>query len=344
MKPLHRLLPLFRFVPPVVLMAAVVNAALLAADVLTDDWIETANVARDTNRVALRVRGAEKAFRSGGLAPDRPLVAIYGFSTIGDGIDLEMLDREDGVDVRYLHLASGGLELSLFASRIEPLLNSRLQPDLVILGIHPFVMVEPRQIRIEGEDGPAPDVAGEVSRQIWIVRHREGLANLADDLLMNVRRRLEDAQNPDEDPWGQVWPLRSTPGGEYPSERGLQAWNRLFETNGKYNLDYYMQDRAGSTQRLVEIITRLHGGGSKVVVLLMPDRNSVRDQVPVEAKTWLLEDLRARFPETSLPILDFSELLPDSGFRDIAHANEYGRETLSRSLAREIPRLLEDPA
>ncbi len=354
MVPPRRLTKILGFAAPLLLVAVGFNLLLGMLDdqfspiFPADD--QAGSPQNDSARaLKQRIEEAEAWYRLGEVKADRPLCVIFGLSTVRDGINVDIVDQEDGAEINYLFLGgAGGSGIYDFVFEVESLIENPLRPDLVCLGIHSFMLAIPPP---EGDESDRFDKEFETDEaevdsgtflgtegNLWTVHRRQDFSRLVDGWQMKARQRLVEKGKDREGPFGQ--PPYTPKFATASEQRGLDR----FEQRGWYELQTYTDNFEGSANLLFDVVARLQAKGARVVLMLMPERSFERESFPPEVRPMLVESIQARFPDDSVPVLDFSDALPDLEFADHVHANEYGRIRLSRQLAREIPRLIPAPA
>lgn len=90
-----------------------------------------------------RSHGAAAQYRDGVFGDDDPLVVILGLSSASEGIQLSTLKQRLEGRTRYLALCGAGRNMGEVARYAGPLLESDLRPELVVLAINPFHLMDP---------------------------------------------------------------------------------------------------------------------------------------------------------------------------------------------------------
>ena len=163
-----------------------------------------------------RVSNAFQEYQEGHVSTDDSLCAIVGTSNVREGIDLKTVAESAGVPCRYLGLPSSGLDMLDVAEIAEPLLASRLRPDLVILGVGRYQLVDtrPPDALHEGvlahlRRGDFRYVASALWKRNWIDFRRQEIsvasaAALADaraDMFRYFQVHLKQSQESHRSPW-----------------------------------------------------------------------------------------------------------------------------------------------
>ncbi len=297
-----------------------------------------------------RVALATQEYEEGRVDRDQYLCVITGLSNVREGIDLSVIAREAGVNCRCLGLAGAGGGMLDVARHAEVILTSSLRPDLVVIGIGPYQMLDPQPKPVSKERGvPAMlrrfdlrHAAIAVRNGSWVYSRRIDVSLAVEDAVLDARARLfRDLQVRLKQPEGGTrspWrAMTRAMGKEHYSEATLREELWSFESQGAFDLQKYARSsKAPAT--LVQIIKQFRERGTAVVVLLMPEHSWVRRRMPEDIARVVRDPLRQAFPEGTPPVLDLRDAVSDDGFVDLGHLNTRGSIDCSRLLAPELRR------
>jgi hypothetical protein len=300
-----------------------------------------------------RVAGALRQYEEGEVRPDEPLCSIIGLSTVREGIDLGRVSAEAGVGCRFLGLAGAGMMIPDMVPHAEILLASPLQPDLVILGIGPYQLLDPKPGRGPSQPpgiasylrrGDLRNAATEARNALWIYARRRDVSLTAEAALLEARARLFHAfrvrLGPSvEGPQGPWRDMLKTIQKDHFSEATLREEEQFFEGLGTFDPRAYARGRRAAAA-LIDLVRRFRDRGAAVVLVLMPESSRLRRRMPPEASRALEAALGRAFPGSMPPILDLRDAVEDAGFVDLAHLNHAGCLRCSRRLAEAIRRYL----
>lgn len=281
-----------------------------------------------------KVQGAKAYYRDPINKKNTSLVVLLGLSSASEGISIQQLQkqasgRSDNV-TRFLSLSGAGRNFKEIAIYAEPLVNSTLDPKLVILAINPFHLMDPPVRKLDLWQVligiPRLQLLGG-----WFATKRDDLRHLVDMKVLNIRTSLFDwfGNRVDEkglDPWRE-----NTLMGLRPLQTTEQWQHRINEYGyrGYYNINSYQHGQQ-QTIILSKLLKTFSKKGSKVVVVLMPEHTSLYQNVPENVMQTLVGELKEQLSGGKLPrIVDLRQAIPDSGFNDISHMNQDGRESFT---------------
>jgi hypothetical protein len=95
-------------------------------------------------------------------------------------------------------------------------------------------------------------------------------------------------------------------------------------------------DKPGTLRALIEITRELTNQGIHVWFVLVPEKSTLREAMPAEAKQSLQEALDHEFGGHAPSILDCRDALPDDLFFDVAHVNREGKKVFTHYLATKL--------
>ncbi len=265
-----------------------------------------------------RVDGAAAQYRDGIVGADERLCVVMGLSGAQEGIDLKQLADEDDVDCRYLGLsgASDGTMAGL-SELVAPLFVSGLSPELAIMAISPFQLVE-RPYK--------PSIA------------RSDVQNVVDAKVVKVRRSILrvfgveiDPRYTDEDPWGEAFKMYE---GQVSPEVLSQKVDE-YGRRGYYDPRKYEESDAQAAV-LIRLVQQLSRRNAQVVIILLPVHPALNSKLPANASDAVVAPLRRAFKDKAPPVLDFQNAVEEKLFWDVSHLNTEGRQQFTSMLAHEV--------
>lgn len=293
--------------------------------------------------IAERVATVENQWQEVGSMHVR-LAVVTGLSTAREGIDPIQIYKETKGGVRLLNISSSGGSFSEMRTYSEPLLNSSLQPDLVIMAVHPCwlagrqLRTSPQSESVSRESGKKvstetdfQQLRGWVAQQLWVLNNRRAIHSELRQFMLEWRARIHYLTNissiePSREgdyPWSVQIAYRDQ---QAPPEF-LQAQLRAWASTGWFDPGRFGTHSAES-QSLRLFINLLRDKTSNLVIVLMPESEEFRSQVPLSAAETLMNIVQS--VDRGISVLDLRASLPDAMFRDHAHLNSQGRLALSR--------------
>jgi hypothetical protein len=270
-----------------------------------------------------------------------PLGVVLGFSTARDGLVPELLQsRPGGRDIRWLNLAGSGGSFYELAYYVRPLFESQLDPELLVLAVHP-VWLAGRATKLELVNATPAEVAAALCRRdtdlaekgarewSWLAFNnnrlslaaREVMASVREDVFAGLERPLDSLFPPAADPW-KVERLYSGRATDEARNTQMKAWEQFgwfdpaqFSTQGI------------EAEALTAVVRAALENAERVVIVWLPEGEVLRARVPAEAERVFREVLGT--VERAPPIVDLRAALGEELFYDHAHVNEAGRAVLS---------------
>ena len=296
--------------------------------------------------IAERVATVEQQWKGAGSTQAK-LAVVTGLSTAREGIDPVRVYKATKGGVRLLNISSSGGSFSEMRTYTEPLLKSRLQPDLVILAVHPCWLAG-RQLRTPPQSLPIfRGSEGEVStetvfqqlrvwvvQQFWVMKNRRAIHSELRQLMLGWRARLHY--------WANISPTESLLESDYPwsvriayqdnraPPEFLQNQLREWASAGWFDPDRFGVQTA-EAQSLRFFVNAIRGKTPNLIVVLMPESEEFRNRVPLRATETLIDIVQA--VDRDISVVDLRASLPDAMFRDHAHLNAQGRLALSAEVA-----------
>jgi hypothetical protein len=341
---LTRLRPVAEIVLWLGLVAVLVIFGLQAIGVTA--WIPKAvsgNGFLEDNRQ--RVDSAFADYNEGAVNRADHLAAIIGISNVREDVDLGAVRAVVGSEWHLLGLGGAGLGIRDVAQHADVVLASPLRPDLVVLGISLYQLVDTKPISrqpqgildyLRRRDFRNAAVAARDS--VWLYSRRQDVGLAADAALLESRDRLFRrwgvvvSQSTRRSAWREMikadWP-------DHFSAATLRDEEAFFEGSGVFESKSYTA-AVSAPAVLVDMVHRFRDRGAVVVVLLMPHHSTMQRRIPAEAIDAVNGPLRAAFGKDAPVVLDFQNSVPDSGFVDLSHLNAEGRSEFSRLFAQSL--------
>lgn len=298
-----------------------------------------------------RVELAVQQYRDGSVDSNDHLVAIVGISGVRQGIELSVLAKSATPDWHFLGLGGAGLGIYDVAPYANLLLSSELRPDVVVLGIGVYQLLDTRPkpgsttlgVLDYLRRGDFRNTATAIRDSLWVYSRRQDINLTVQSSVLKARAELfrlfrvalleSDVEK--QSPWREMiksdWP-------DHFSAHTLQEEEQFFADLGVFDRATY-ENAPKATSTFVGLIENFRRRGSNVVVLLMPEHSTLQRRIPPEAAEIVRRNLQSHFP-ANLPILDFRQSIDDGGFVDLAHLNRRGSLQFSSLLAKSMSALL----
>ena len=289
-----------------------------------------------------RVRAAAAMQEAEPASADTPLVVVVGLSSASEGVSLDALRERLAAETRVLGLAGGGRNISDAARYAEPLLQSRLDPSLVILAINAFHLLDPPPVSEVFVDNLTSAETMDALRGYWLVDRRRDIKHAVDARIDTLRSDTQSLLRADmpvrEDPWREIQRMH------IPQSTLETQWRRNlagYRQRGYYDAENFLRSRRqpAAFRQLVEAIRER---GAEVMVVLMPLHSRLREQLPAAARELLTSELVASMGDDALPI-DLTDAIADDGFSDISHMNQRGRDAFGPLFADVIAERFQSP-
>jgi hypothetical protein len=305
-----------------------------------------------------KVAGVVSECQRGEEGAGARLGVLLGRSTLREGLDPAILEKAGPPGFRWLSLYGSGGSFIYLEDPAWVLFASGLRPAVVLVAINPYMLAGRPYLTEEpcprlGE-AAADLAAGELrpaARELretlaasgWVLTYRRLVNQRYRRALLQARLRLFRAWGlgvdalfpPDPDPWKVR--LGGFPFHQTEQYRNLQlGWMRDF---GWFDARSYS---AGGPQAeaLVRVIAGCRARGARVLLVLLPERSTLRSRVPARAAQYLRAALKEHFAADPPPVLDMRDALADELFCDQSHPNVRGRALASELLGRRLRAML----
>jgi hypothetical protein len=291
-----------------------------------------------------RVDSAEAYLGSRPANANPPLVAIVGISDVREGTRLEILSEKARNNVRFIGVAGAGAGFASVEEQASLILNSKLRPAAVVIGISPMHMIEVKDFN-EGaakaaaanEDGLIESTKAEVRGALWFIQRRSDLVGWLDRILLKLKTgiRHQFGQETSTDPRSPWRPLLRTLKAEHYPEEVLRRGLGAIEASGGSELSTLERSRLPFSAAGT-LVRRFEDRGARVIIMVMPRHPWLEAIVPPLADQIITLRLRAASGDQDLKVFDYSDTVPASGFIDLVHLNTVGGEVFSRHLADDL--------
>lgn len=295
------------------------------------------------SRMARIVEEAEHQYREGIVGGDQYLCALLGASSARQGFVLKQLVAEADVKTRFLGLCDPGAGVYRLADYADPLLESGLQADLVVLAIHTFFLVDQQVIEAADQStNPGDGLLAAMADRVGVHRNRGRVNRDASALLYSARSRIFrffDVENDtrrdlggEDVLWESMVKLRVD--GQGRASPGVQPAHGFAEL-GFFDPGSYSESNA-ELRTLIELAERFRQRGAQVVIVLMPEHSELRGRVPAVSLQILNQSIEKSSPPGAVPIVDLRAAIEDSGFADVTHLSGSGSRQFSTLFANRL--------
>ena len=364
MQAIKRLIPVAQIACWGVIALLVVNAVLWGVDAVTPNWLPYRMAGEGfRDDITQRVQAAQVRYAAD-VGHDEYFCVLLGLSSLREGTDLKLLGQLGSAKCRYLGLCGAGPALDAIPEEAHELEDSKLRPDLVIIGVNEFLQAKPVAPPTEaggasGGGGAATPVHSkfigdllhhdlrnmvkDVLSWVWFYERRRDVSGEIESLLLSGKEKILHAlgahmNNPLNDPWREMIRLG---GPDHASAAALREQLAAYAKRNLFAANTYDTTQArAQIESLSDLIRLMKSRGATVVVVLMPEYSQLRSQIPAIAVTQLETQLKAGLSASAPPILNLRDALPDDDFTDIAHVNPEGREAFTKLLAAKVAEYL----
>lgn len=258
-------------------------------------------------------------------APNRYGLLI-GASTIQRGPLPQRMRESLGFPWLLLGVGGGTRGFAKLLRSVERQGVSRLEPGVIVLGIHPIWICEPpRRAVPPPEPGP-----------LWALRERKKISNRIYGSLQDLREQLIGSvghdyavYRPALHPWE---PSPESPRDQPLPDAQISRHRERSEAAGRFAAANYPAD-SPMLHNMVRVVKELVRVQPKLLVALMPEREAYRSRVPKVAKRLVLDTLERELGESGAGVVDLSGAIEDELFWDNYHLTMVGRRVLSDRLS-----------
>lgn len=260
-----------------------------------------------------------------------PYGVMFGQSTLGAGIDAAMLEKHDGLPLRWFNLHGWGGSVNRTRDLVDLAYASDMKPGVVLICINPYMLVG-HDFEI-GHRMMARKEGKFFKSWIWIYDNRFVVNVLARNAWLRLRMALlrtfrfgflslyqpEPAGLQGDKPRVRLPSLTPAEMADNIEMRREEGWG----DPARYRPD------SSNSRSLVEIVSASRARGATVAIILMPEHSLFRRLIPPRAVPCFDEINRLNFPDNPVPIYNLRERIPDDLFLDPDHAGVDGLEPIS---------------
>lgn len=348
-----------RRLAPILTVAALILGAAFALDLLIGFTAGGYVVPQqrpipeaDSIDAQLRSAGLKAAYQSGSIKPTEKVLVHVGTSAFWRALDPDILTNELGSGYRHALIYGRGGSLANIAQLTEPLLNSNIRPEGIVLYISPSMLGgrppgEPINLdlakTVRSLDGT--DMVALLEQSLWLGRYRSYVQYFLQQQLATLRTTMRSAiglsatKQPIRDPWTRR-PIR-----DFDAPVGTASqWNQwtYWEENGFFDATRYRQQQSEQMAFLCDVIKRANGMGSRVIVVLIPLKARLRQSLPAELWKTIPAEIDKCKGNANVTIIDMSDSVSDEAFADYIHVTSAGRTVFSKELATRLQARLKD--
>jgi hypothetical protein len=266
---------------------------------------------------------------------------LLGQSTLEAGIDPAVLDAEAGLPLRWLNLYGVGGSINKIDDIAELVFASGLRPEVVVFAINPYMLVGIDYGRVRASE--RTNSGNWIKPWVWTLENRLVFNHVVQTAIHRARLALIkasgqgiDAMYPAAaDPWAVIYPQHVA----HRDASGLRSRMDYDRSIGWLDPANYNVTNSNATT-LVKLVRRFRDEGTKVVIVLMPERSIFREAMPKEALDCLATINRDEFPGRPVPIVSLVDQVPDPLFLDLDHLDPEGRALCSKLVARRLHELI----
>jgi hypothetical protein len=266
---------------------------------------------------------------------------LLGQSTLECGIDPALLDAEADLPLRWLNLYGVGGSINKIDDIAELVFAGGLKPEVVVFAINPYMLVGIDYDRVRTSERAS--TGNWIKPWVWTLENRVVFNHVVQTAIHQARLAMIkasgqgiDAMYPAAaDPWSVIYP-RDKRHSDATQLRWRLDYNRSI---GWLDPASYKVTNFNETT-LVKLIRRFRDEGTKVVIVLMPERSIFREAIPSEALDCLATINRDAFADRPVPVVSLVDQVPDTLFLDLDHLDREGRAQCSKLVARHVHELL----
>ncbi len=287
-----------------------------------------------------RVAAALFEYKQGKISPSEYLCAVVGISNVREGINLHTLSSNVGKTWRMIGLAGAGAGVWSIQENADALLESQLDPDLVVLGLIPMEVLNSLLPVQEGGLPPTSPAGLDRLRSalkngIWIHERRKDIDLTTQEALQATRDKIlsvfgvDRASLDPRSPWREM--IRDL-GAEHYSDAALRQGLVWASSLGAFDKSAYLTSTK-SWSILDKIVKSFQVRGARVIVVLMPEHSWLREREPKGMVELFQQELSGSNPDSNIKLFDYRAAIDDDGFVDLVHLNTTGSMQFSAVLA-----------
>ncbi len=325
---------------------AVVNGLLTAFVGPASQWLPYGQYPADrkvVNDTAERLSGAIRDLGHPTSSPVKGLGLLLGQSSLECAVDGAQLEREDGVELRWLNLSGLGGSMHRTEELSELVFLSGMVPEVAVLAVnlHFFVGTDYAMIR----STEMKKTGNRIKPLVWTWENRTNLNHVVQIGIYNARNRLLTDLGV---PFHRLFSAKDNPW-----EYSMYSQVPHTDDQKRRQLDYdaeiqwfdHARYRVDSSNSLafLRLCKQYRDAGSRVIVVILPMPGIFRDREPAEAKALVHTLCRTALPGEEIPVIDLEDQFDDSLFLDLHHLNRAGRTACTSKLAGMIGRATPTP-
>lgn len=305
-------------------------------------------------------------------SPSQLAVTLIGLSTLRDGVDVSALKaslkaplsstHRGGLEGEVLSLSGSGGTLKSLQYITEPILSDpRYRSRLGVVLLHPMWLAgweASPSTPTPPRDAPLQErLSAQLKRfsqqHLWLVSHKTLISQGLNIAISDAREAYLEGL------WGLPPTVNVAP---FKAERGAELWYKApvkrasaqaapqlfkqqwsaWEQMGRADQALYERNQGEQLAALKALIAGAEGRVGHWLIVRMAERSELRSLPPPTALELLTErSLHDRLGR-GVSVWDASEVVPDEGFFDYAHINEYGRALFTEALASRVKLALGD--
>lgn len=298
-------------------------------------WMQGWQNPDEKQRITAQVAAAEQILTTG----TRPVqcILVTGLSTAREGIDNSLLG--DALGLQVLNFGSSGGSFQELDYYTLCLTRTELRPSFIVLGVHASWLAGRMPPSSMPAHGLVPSsTRASLRKRFFLLNQFRRIHNSLQNLLLAGRDHLDmrlgfglgvrQFHSP-------LDPFETTHlyGQGRANTSFLFQQLEAFKSIGWFNSDRYVASESESeANAFLRVLVRARRISPRVVVVLMPESEAFRNRIPPGAVPTLLKSMKG----CAVDVLDARELLPESAFYDLVHANQIGRNQLSWWLANNL--------
>jgi hypothetical protein len=313
-------------------------------------------------KAAERVVAAQRVLSRADAQGTGRLGVLIGPSTLIDDIDPERIDAMPGW--RWLSVYANGANVVVDCELGDLVIRGGLRPAIYLVVANASHLATITTLRDDLLTFDTDDIWFHLKHREWfkvqadaanlilvpwnnILPNRTRISGIVQQRLFNSQQDLLGAMGfpldslypPDKSPWSVKHP--------YPNATHMpKGWDEFVERQlRKYHVfDPSSYSPEGPAVRsLVNFTRRARALGSDVLVVMTPERATLRSRVPREAESTLRDGLNRAFGAKNVQILDLRDAVDDSAFLDNVHLSDKGRIAFTKILSERLRPILSNP-
>ena len=304
-----------------------------------------------------RISGLEKE----GFNDSRPIGVFLGSSTMDSAIDPALLEPAVDPRMRWLFLigyATSAREMELMA---QLLFKSKIKPAIIVVGLqlmmlarNPSYRNHRLEDRVDLDFRPLLDHLKSLrpgtaeadmedllacgfnvcfpDRTRINTRLRARMTRARMEILEGMGQNITAVFRPTPNPWAPNGDVQWL---ERADDALLALQLRQMTARGDFNPSLY-STRAEASESLVKLIRMARSKGTEVVVLVMPERSSVRARMPAGAMETFRGLMENAFETDAVRVISLRDSVADDEFCDQSHLLSRAKAAFTRLVVKEL--------